>query len=87
MTFLQKCTRSCDRTKTYPHLFKRNLEIIVEGDRFDCYIDADNITTDNDGNKVFTPNATNPWLFLKSEMNDITGGIPDVTRFTPVEGL
>ena len=46
--------------ENYPHLFKRNLEIIVEGDRFDCYIDADNITTDNDGNKVFTPNATNP---------------------------
>ena len=72
--------------KTYPHLFKRNLEIIVEGDRFDCYVDADNLTTDRDGNKIFTPNATNPWLFLKSEMNDITGGIPDVTRHTPIPG-
>ena len=36
--------------------------------------------------KSFTPNATNPWLFLKSEMNDITGGIPDVTRHTPIPG-
>ena len=82
--FAEMYTIMRPHAKAYPHLFKRNLEIIVEGERFDCYVNAENITTDSDGMVKFTPNATNPWLFLISEMNDITGGLEDVTRDTPV---